>query len=252
MCDVPNAWPRLAGNRSPKDNGPIQIIQLRESRAARYRRCHKNRERLSAQLVEVEHAIARHAAAAKQAVLAGNDADLDRAEGALQTAQDRSATLKAALVDVEEQLEALERSKAEIADRKLRAEAAAEIELVVREMFEAGAAFDATAARLSEYTARAVPWLWEVRGLNDFVNVGCAQVPPAIQLVGTMLRSYANDVIAGKASATLPRSETPNELGPTPDVKRLNPAAPDVTSDPVLVAANFQRLDRRSGQLVQS
>ncbi len=214
----------------------------------------KNRERLSAQLVEVEHAIARHAAAAQHAALHGNDADLDRAEVSLRAAQDRSTTLKAALADVEQNLQALERSKAEIADRKLRAETAAEIELVVREMFEAGVAFDAAAARLSAYTARAVPWLWEVRGLDNFVNVGRAQVPPAIELVGTMLRSYANDVIAGKAPATLPRPEpTPKELGPTPDVMGLTLAAPDVTSDdPVLIEANFQRLDRRSGQLVQS
>jgi multidrug efflux pump subunit AcrA (membrane-fusion protein) len=210
----------------------------------------KNRERLSAQLVEFEQAIERHAAAAKQAALNGDDADLDRAEAALRAAQDRSNTLKAALGDVEQNLKALDRSKAEIADRKLRAETAAEIELVVREMVEAGTEFDRATARLSEYTTRAVPWLWEARGLDDFVNVGRAHVPPAIELIGTMLRSYASDVIAGKAPATLPRPEpTPMASEAKPNVE--HPAAPDVTSDPVLVAANFQRLDRRTGRVVQ-
>jgi len=147
----------------------------------------KTRERLSAQSVEFEQAIMRHAAAARQAALTGDDADLDRAEAALRAAQDRSATLKAALTEVDQQLEALERTKAEIADRKLRAQTAAEIELVVRKMTEAAAEFDAAAARLSEYTTRAVPWLWEVRGLDDFVNVARAQVPPAVDLVGKML-----------------------------------------------------------------
>src|ERR1700745_546199 len=97
----------------------------------------KNRERLSAQLVEFEQAITRHAAAAKQAALTGDDAELDRSEGALRAAQDRSKTLTAALADVKQELAALERTKAEIADRKLRAETAAEIELVVRNMIDA-------------------------------------------------------------------------------------------------------------------
>jgi chromosome segregation ATPase len=116
------------------------------------------RERLSAQLAEFEQAIVRHEAAAKQAARDGDDAELDRAEIALRAAQDRTKSLKAALADVAQELEALERNKAEIADRKLRAETVAEIELVVRNMIEASTEFDAAAARLSEYTTRAVPW----------------------------------------------------------------------------------------------
>jgi hypothetical protein len=71
-------------------------------------------------------------------------------------------------------------------------------------MTEAATEFDAAAARLSEHTARAVPWLFEVRGVDDFVNVGRAQVPPAVDMVATILRAYAEDVISGNAPATLP------------------------------------------------
>ena len=114
-------------------------------------------------------------------------------------------------------MEALERKKAEIADQKVRAHAAAEIELVVRKMTKAAVEFDTAAARLSEHTARALPWLWEVRGLNDFVNVGRAQVPPAIELVATMLRALADDVVSGKAPATLPRDDDqPSAQVPAP------------------------------------
>ena len=60
----------------------------------------------------------RHAAAAKQAALNGNDAEIDSAEVSLRAAQDRSKTLQAALADVEQALSALERTKAENADRK--------------------------------------------------------------------------------------------------------------------------------------
>jgi hypothetical protein len=135
-------------------NNPEKTVQRDISAGA------ANRERLSTQLADTEQAIARHTAAAKQAALTSNEAELDRAEVSLRAAQDRSKTLKAALADVEQELEALERTKAEIADRKPRAETAAEVELVVRKMAEAGAEFDALAARLSEYTRRAVPWLW--------------------------------------------------------------------------------------------
>src|SRR4029077_19687235 len=70
-----------------------------------------NRERLSAKLAESEQAVRRHADAAKQAALAGDDAELDRAEASLRAAQDRSASLRTALTDVEQQLEALELKK---------------------------------------------------------------------------------------------------------------------------------------------
>jgi septal ring factor EnvC (AmiA/AmiB activator) len=53
-----------------------------------------NRERLSPKLAEAEQAVARHAAAAKQAALTGDDAELDRAEASQRAAQDRSATLR--------------------------------------------------------------------------------------------------------------------------------------------------------------
>src|ERR1700756_1786068 len=92
----------------------------------------KNRERLWAQLVEFEQAVARHQAAAKQAARTGDDAELDRAEIALRATQDRTKSLKAALADVEKELEGLERTKAEIADRKLRAQTAAELERLAR------------------------------------------------------------------------------------------------------------------------
>lgn len=128
----------------------------------------------------------------------------------------------------------------------MRAQTAAEVELDVRNMAEAATEFDAAAARLSEYTSRAVPWLFEVRRLNDFVNVGRAQVPPAVDLVGQMLRAYADDIIAGKAPATLPcpeESALSQANDPAPKPERVAKIVPDAASAG-LVAANFQPLDR--------
>jgi hypothetical protein len=120
-------------------------------------------------------------------------------------------------------------------------------------MTVAAADFDAAAARLSEYTARAVPCLWEARGLDEFIAVGRAQVPPAVELVGTMLRAHADAVIAGKAPAALPRpEELPVKVAETaPKVQHGRKTAPDMASDPVLAAANFQPLDRGPDRILK-
>lgn len=199
----------------------------------------RNRERVSAQLVEFEQAITRHAAAARQAALTGDDAALDQAEAALRAAQDRSTTLKAALTEVDQQLEALERTKTEMEDRKVRAETAAEIELLVRKLTEVGAEFNSTAERLSEYTARAVPVVFEALGLDKFMAICRAEVPSALELVSTLLRAHADAIVCGRAPATLPRAEEP-----APKLQLTAKPAPPVVPDPVLVAANFQRVDR--------
>ena len=169
----------------------------------------KTRERLSAQTIELEQAITRHAAAAKQAALTGDDAELDRAEAALRAAQDRCTTLKVALTEVEQQLEALERTKAEMADREVRAETAAEIELLVRGLTQVGTEFNSTAARLSEHTARAVPVVFEALGLDKFLAICRAEVPAALELVSKLLRAHAGAVLDGRAPAKLPRAEEP-------------------------------------------
>jgi hypothetical protein len=166
-----------------------------------------NRERLSAKLAESEQAVSRHADTAKQAALTGDDAELDRAEASLRAAQDRRTSLRTALTDVEQQLEALERKKAELADQKVRSETAAEIERLVRGLTEIGAEFDATAECLSEYTRRSVPIVYEALGLNNFIVTCRAQVPEALDMVGKLLRAHADAVIAGTAPAALPRGD---------------------------------------------
>jgi len=164
----------------------------------------KNRERLAAQLVEFELAVARDETAAKQAALTGNDAELNRAETSLRAAQDRTKSLNAALADVDQELSALERTKAEMDDRKLRAETAAEIELLVRRLTEVGAEFNTTAEQLSEHTGKAVPVVYEALGLDKFLKTCLAQVPEALELVSKLLRVHADAVIAGTAPAALP------------------------------------------------
>src|SRR5437016_6495947 len=116
-----------------------------------------NQQRLSMRLAENDEAIARHAAAAKEAALSGDDARLEAAEASLRVAQDRAATLRTALAELEQRLAALEVTKGEILDRNMRAETAAEIELLVRNLSETGAEFVTLAERLYGHTGKAVP-----------------------------------------------------------------------------------------------
>ena len=71
-------------------------------------------------------------------------------------------------------------------------------------MIDLAAAFDAAAANLSEVTRRAVPVIWEARGLHDFIAICRAQVPSTVEMVGTLLRAHSDAVVAGTAPATLP------------------------------------------------
>lgn len=189
-----------------------------------------NRERVSARLAECDQAIARHASAAKDCALSGDDAGLDAAQTSLRAAQDRAVTLRSALSEIDQQIADLEQAKAEMADRKLRSETAAEIELLARKLGEIGAEFNGVAERLSEQTHRAVPIVFEALGINNFAKVCLTELPQAVELVSTMLRAHADAVLAGTAPAKLPLPEqAPAEVpasAPSEDRYRYLPIKP--------------------------
>lgn len=166
-----------------------------------------NRERVSARLADCDQAIARHASAAKDCALSGDDAGLDAAQTSLRAAQDRAVTLRSALSEIDQQITDLQQAKAEMADRKLRSETAAEIELLARKLGEIGVEFIGVAERLSEQTRRAMPVVYEALGINNFAKVCLTEVPQAVELVSTMLRAHADAVLAGTAPAKLPLPE---------------------------------------------
>jgi predicted nucleic acid-binding Zn-ribbon protein len=189
-----------------------------------------NRQRLSAKLAECEEAITRQATLAKDCAVSGDDAALDAAETSLRAAQDRAATLKTALLHVDQRLAELEQSKAEMADRKLRAETAAKIELLVGELTQDGAAFVTSAERLAEHTGRTVPIIFEANGVNNLVSICKSQVSEAIEMVCKLLRAHADAVIAGLAPATFPQPDNP-ALAQVPDAAR--PPAEHFTYRPI-------------------
>ena len=58
----------------------------------------------------------------------------------------------------------------------------------------------------------------EAPGLDDFLNVGRAQVPDAVDKVTQLIRVHADAVIAGKVPATLPcvQGPLPKDEDPQP------------------------------------
>jgi chromosome segregation ATPase len=166
-----------------------------------------NQQRLSTRLAENDNAIARHTASAKECALSGDDVGLEKAEAALRVAQDRATSLRTALSEIDQRLAALEARKAEILAQKVRAETAAEIELLVRKLTEVGAEFVTLAERLSEHTEKAVPIIFEANGVNNIVSICRSQVAEALEMVCKLLRAHGDAVIAGLAPATLPKPD---------------------------------------------
>lgn len=195
-------------------SNPEKAIQ-REIESAK-----SNRERLHARLAEADQAAARHSSAAREAALSGDDAGLDAAEASLRASQGRTTTLRTALSELDQRIVDLEREQADMADRKVRSETAAEVELLARKLTEAGAEFNAVAERFASHTALAVPVVFDALGLDRFMAICRAEVPATLDLVVKLLRAHADDVIAGRAPATLPQPNDQVQVpapAPTPD-----------------------------------
>jgi hypothetical protein len=74
-------------------------------------------------------------------------------------------------------------AKADAADKKVRAETAAEIDRLTSELMKVGAEFNDVAARLSEHTATAVAIVYEALELDRFMATCLTEIPAALELV---------------------------------------------------------------------
>jgi len=140
-----------------------------------------NRDKLAERLRASELALSERGAYVQRLARDGaNDPELDDAEAALRSAQDRRSTLAAALVDVERQVLDLERAHDDLADKKVRAETTAAIEKLVLDVGEAATVFDAGAEKLAECTGRAAAFVADARGLQIFAASAQAEVRAAL------------------------------------------------------------------------
>jgi len=198
---------------------------------------HKLAERLAtAQTAVIERQTATRALARDGA----DDRALDAAEAELRAAQDRVVTLTASLSDAEAQVATLESEQARLADEKLRAETAAAIEGMAHEIEEAGAAFGAAAAQLTEISRRISDIVLEGHGLAAFAMNAGGEVPAAVQMIIRLLHDRARATIGGAAPAALPNTESPS-------VKAASAPAPK--TELVFLLRHVKWRDQVSGEI---
>jgi hypothetical protein len=182
------------------------------------------RVKLSERLTVAQSAVTERMAATRALARDGaDDGVLDAAEAALRVAQDRVATLTAALGDTDAQVAALESELAQLADKKLRAETAAAIDAMAHEIEEAGSVFSAAAAQLTEASRQVADIVLDGHGLTAFAMNAGGEVPAAVEMIARLLRDRAHATIEGTASAALPKAEpAPLKALPAPlETKRV-------------------------------
>jgi hypothetical protein len=187
--------------------------------------------------------------ARKQARDGADDQTLSAVELDMRREQDRTATLTGAISDVEATIANLEREIAHIIDQRCRNETAAAVTALADKWVTVAAAFDVAAGQLADIARESAVIVLDAHPLQVFLDAVKEQVPPAAELVTSVLRDHARAVLAGTAPASLPK---PAAEPVKPKVTELRdekaPRSPRAAliniPDPVIAAANFRPLDR--------
>jgi hypothetical protein len=168
------------------------------------------RDKLIARLSESEAAIIACQTKAEQLALDGASDDiLTGAENALRAAQDRRATLRAALTKASSECDRLEKERGDAADRKTREETAAALELLSRECVESAEAVRAAVDRLYACMVKAATIAPEASGLATFSEMARVEIPSGAELIAKLLRQNREQVLAGHAPARMPMVPEP-------------------------------------------
>jgi len=165
-----------------------------------------NRDNLTERRKAAEASAAAHRERARK--LAGDGADdtaLSAVEAAMRREQDRAATLGDAIGDAEATIANLEREIAETIDQRCRAETAAAVTALADKWVTAGAAFDAAVAQLVDLADESAVITLDARALHVFLDAVRQQVPPAAEVVTSVLRDHAKAVLNKTAPASLPK-----------------------------------------------
>jgi hypothetical protein len=164
-----------------------------------------SRDKLTQRLTEAEAVVITKQTAAKTLARNGAaDDQLDRAETASRAAQDRVATLASALAEATTELTVLEADQAAAADKAQRADTADKIKDDAARLSEAAKMFDDGARALAEIAGHIAIYVPDSVGLSVFAASARSEVPPALDLLRSVMQGYAASVLAGSAPAKLP------------------------------------------------
>jgi hypothetical protein len=164
-----------------------------------------SRDKLTQRLTDAEANVQIKRSAAQALARSGaDDSALDKAEAILRAAQDRVSTLAAALVETNAELAVLEADQAAAADKAQRADTADKIKDDAARLIEAAKMFDDGAKALAEIATDIATFVPDAAGLAVFAASVRSEVPPALDLLHSVMQSFAQSVLAGSAPAKLP------------------------------------------------
>jgi hypothetical protein len=197
-----------------RELSPVQRFEraLREKQAAR--------QKLADQLSLAETALGEKRDEAERLAVAGAaNAKLASAEARMRTFEDRAKTLRAALVEFDEQVVATERALADAKAQRERDRAADEIEALAAAIEQAAPGFGAGAAALVEAVTKSMASVPEATMFSTSVDEMRREVLSAADLICWELRSTAVRTRAGNANIALLAPPAPKQL-PAPEIER--------------------------------
>jgi hypothetical protein len=186
------------------------------------------RRRLAGRLSVAETALLEKRAEAERLAVAGAaNAKLARAEAGMRTVEDRAKTLRAALVEFDEQVVATERALADAQAQRDRDRAADEIEALAAAIEQAAPLLGAGATAVVEAVTNSTASVPEASRFATSVDEMRREVVSAAELICWELRSTAVRTRAGNANVALLAPPEPKQL-PASEIDRqliytLNP-----------------------------
>jgi hypothetical protein len=205
-----------------RELGPVERFEsaLKEKQAAR--------QKLADRLSIAETLLGEKRAAAERLAVAGAaNAQLDRAEANMRAVEERAKTLRAALVEFDEQIASTERALADAKAQRDRELVADKIEAMAAAIAQAAPGFNAGAAALVEAVTKSAASIPEATSFSTSVDAMRREVLSAADLICWELRTAAVRTRAGNANIAFPAPLEP-EQPPPPEIERqliytLNP-----------------------------
>jgi hypothetical protein len=169
----------------------------------------------------------KRAAAERLAVAGAANAQLDRADAGIRALEERARTLRAALVEFDEQIASTGRALADATGQRDRELVATQIEAIATAIAQAAPGFNAGAAALVEAVTKSATSIPEATSFSTSVDAMRREVVSAADLICWELRTAAVRTRAGNANIEFRVLLEPGQ-SPTPEVERqliytLNP-----------------------------
>ena len=181
---------------------------------------HAARQKLADRLSLVETVVGEKRAAAERLAVAGaTDAKLGRAEAKLRAVEERAKTLRAELVEFDEQIASTERALADAEAQRDRDMVADQIEAMAAAIEQAAPGFGGSAARLVDAVTKSAASVLEATRFSTSVNAVRREVLAAADLICWELRSAAVRTRAGNANIAIGVTAELEQL-PTQEIDR--------------------------------